>query len=391
MKLHEYQAKELFQKWGIPVPAGVLITDEDSAAETIRSVDYRPPWVVKAQIHAGGRGKAGGVKIVKSEDEASSAVNELLGSSLITHQTGPEGALVRKVLIEEGLDIDREFYLSITVDRAAGKPIVIFSPHGGMDIEALAASAPESILREHVNPAIGWMPYQTRNIAYRIKPVPEAGVIRQLGEAIGKLYDLFIACDCSLVEINPMVLTVSGRLVAADAKVDIDNNALFRQKELASIYDYTEMDPLERKAGEFDLSYIRLDGSVGCMVNGAGLAMATMDVIQAAGARPANFLDVGGGAGEEKIEKGMEIILRDERVNAVLINIFGGILRCDVLARGVCSAASKVAVNVPMIVRLKGTNAEEGAAILEESGLRFQVARDLAEAASLVQAVVGEN
>lgn len=324
-------------------------------------------------------------------EEAASAAKDLLGVRLVTHQTGPEGAVVRKVLVEEGLQIEREFYLSVTVDRSAGRPIVIFSPSGGMDIEALAVSAPEAIFREHVDPALGWMPYQTRNIAYRIHPLPDAGVIRKLGEMILNLYNLFISCDCSLVEINPLVVTASGGVVAADAKVDVDNNALFRQKELASIYDFSEMDPLERKADEFDLSYIRLDGSVGCMVNGAGLAMATMDVIQAAGARPANFLDVGGGAGEEKIGKGLEIILSDKRVKAILINIFGGILRCDVLAKGVRSAASKVSVGVPMIVRLRGTNAEEGAAILKESGLSFRVAGDLAEAASLVQDVVGEN
>jgi succinyl-CoA synthetase beta subunit len=391
MKLHEYQAKELFDKWNIPVPAGVLITDKDRAAEKIQSMNSSPPWVVKAQVHAGGRGKAGGVKLVTSADEAASAVDELLGARLVTHQTGPEGAVVRKLLMEEGLEIEREFYLSVTLDRSAGLPIVIFSPSGGMDIESLAVSAPESIFREHIDPALGWMPYQTRNIAYRIAPLPEAGVIKQLGQAISNLYNLFIACDCSLVEINPLVITSSGRVVAADAKVDVDNNALFRQKELAAIYDYAEMDPLERKAGDFDLSYIRLDGSVGCMVNGAGLAMATMDVIQAAGATPANFLDVGGGAGEEKISNGLEIILTDKRVKAVLINIFGGILRCDVLARGVCSAASEVSVDVPMIVRLKGTNAEEGAAIFKESGLSFRVAVDLAEAAALVKEVIAEN
>jgi succinyl-CoA synthetase beta subunit len=391
MKLHEYQAKELFNKWSIPVPTGVLITDKDRAAEKVQSMGTSPPWVVKAQIHAGGRGKAGGVKLVNSAEEAASAVGDLFGARLVTHQTGPEGAVVRKVLVEEGLQIEKEFYLSVTVDRAAGRPIVIFSPSGGMDIEALAVSAPEAIFREHVDPALGWMPYQTRNMAYKIDPPPEPGVIKQLGKMIVHLYNLFISCDCSLVEINPMVITSSGGVIAADAKVDIDNNALFRQKELASIYDFSEMDPLEKKAGEFDLSYIRLDGSVGCMVNGAGLAMATMDVIQAAGASPANFLDVGGGAGEEKIGKGLEIILSDKRVKAILVNIFGGILRCDVLARGVCSAASKVSVDVPMIVRLRGTNAEEGAAILKESGLSFRVAGDLAEAAALVKEVVGKN
>ncbi|MFO8090247.1 MAG: ADP-forming succinate--CoA ligase subunit beta [Desulfatiglandaceae bacterium] len=391
MKLHEYQAKELFDKWNIPVPTSVLITDKNRAAEKIQSMKTSPPWVVKAQVHAGGRGKAGGVKLVTSAEEAASAIDDLFGARLVTHQTGTEGAVVRKVLFEEGLQIVREFYLSVTIDRAAGRPIVIFSPSGGMDIEALAVSAPEAIFREHVDPALGWMPYQTRKIAYRIDPLPEPGVIKQLGKMIVNLYNLFISCDCSLVEINPLVITASGRVVAADAKVDVDNNALFRQKELASIYDFSEMDPLERKADEFDLSYIRLDGSVGCMVNGAGLAMATMDVIQAAGARPANFLDVGGGAGEEKIGKGLEIILSDNRVKAILINIFGGILRCDVLANGVCSAASKVSVEVPMIVRLRGTNAEEGAAILKKSGLSFRVAGNLAEAAALVKEVIGEN
>jgi succinyl-CoA synthetase beta subunit len=391
MKLHEYQAKELFHRWNILVPAGVLITDKHHAEEKIQSMDTPPPWVVKAQIHAGGRGKAGGVKLASSAREAASVIDALLGARLVTHQTGPEGAVVSKVLVEQGLQIEKEYYLSVTVDRAAGRPIVIFSPSGGMDIEALAFSAPEAIFREHVDPALGWMPYQTRNMVYRINPSPDPGIIKRIGETIRNLYNLFMSCDCSLVEINPLVITASGDVIAGDAKVDIDNNALFRQKELASIYDYSEMDPLERKADEFDLSYIRLDGSVGCMVNGAGLAMATMDVIQAAGAKPANFLDVGGGAGEGKIGKGLEIILSDKRVKAILINIFGGILRCDVLAKGVCSAASNVSVDVPMIVRLRGTNAEEGAAILKKSGLSFRVAGDLAEAALLVKEVVGEN
>ena len=390
MKLHEYQAKEFFTRWDIPVPNGVLVTEADRAAEALEALS-RLPWVVKAQIHAGGRGKAGGVRLVNSPGEAVEAASGLLGSSLVTHQTGPEGTIVRKILIEEGVEISNEFYLSITVDRTAGLPVIIFSPSGGMDIEALAVSAPQFIYKEHIDPALGWMPYQSRKLAFKVNPVPDAGVIRQLGQIMKNLYDLFIACDCSLVEINPLVVTSDGKVIAVDGKMDVDNNALFRQKEMASIYDYQEMDPLEKKAGDVDLSYIRLDGSVGCMVNGAGLAMATMDVVQAAGAEPANFLDVGGGAGEEKIGRGLEIILSDSRVKAVLINIFGGILRCDVLARGVCAAAATVPVSVPLIVRLKGTNDEEGRAILRNSGLSFHVAGDLAEAAALVRKLVVEN
>ena len=390
MKLHEYQAKEILNKWHIPVPRGVLISEADRTEKEVGSLGP-PPWIVKAQVHAGGRGKAGGVRLVKSLQEAEDAVSDLLGSRLITHQTGPEGAVVRKVLVEEGVEIASEFYLSVTLDRTSGLPAVIFSPSGGMEIEALAVSAPQLIYRENVDPALGWMPYQSRNMVYRIEALPEAGVMKQLGEIMKNLYDLFTACDCSLVEINPLVATADGRVIAVDAKLDVDNNALFRQKELAALYDHAEMDPLEREAGQSGLSYIRLDGSIGCMVNGAGLAMATMDLIQAAGARPANFLDVGGGAGEEKIRKGLEIILSDGRVKGVLINIFGGILRCDVLARGVCTAAAAVSVDVPLIVRLKGTNAEEGRSILSESGLSFHVARDLAEAGALIREVMAGN
>ncbi|MCG2778870.1 MAG: ADP-forming succinate--CoA ligase subunit beta [Desulfobacterales bacterium] len=383
MKLHEYQAKDIFKKSGIPIPNGQLITEANQASEAIQSING-PPWVIKAQIHAGGRGKAGGVKVENDPAKVVAAAESILGKPLMTKQAGPDGAVVHQLLIEEGIDIEREFYLSMVIDRATASPTMIFSQAGGMEIEEVAATSPELILKEHVDPAVGWMPFQARNFIYKLDPPLLPDTARDLMSVMASVYKIFLANDCSLVEINPLVITGEGRVVALDAKITIDDNALFRQKELFELDDPREKDPLELMAENYNLNYIRLDGNIGAMVNGAGLAMATMDVIKLAGAEPANFLDVGGGASEEMITRGLEIILKDSRVKAILINIFGGILRCDVLARGVLAAAKKASISVPLIVRLEGTNVEEGRAILKDSDLKFLVAKDLAEAAELV-------
>ncbi|SPD74757.1 succinyl-CoA synthetase, beta subunit [uncultured Desulfobacterium sp.] len=383
MKLHEYQAKEIFSKEGIPTPNGHLVDSADEIPKAMRAVTG-PPWVVKAQVHAGGRGKAGGVKVARNSYEVAVATEGMLGKPLATKQTGGDGIKVTKVLIEDGVEIDREFYLGMVVDRETRMPTMIFSQAGGMEIEEVAARTPGLILKEHINPITGWLPYQAGNLIYSLDPLPSPGVRKGLASVMANVYKVFIANDCSMVEINPLVVTKDGKVIAVDAKMTIDDNALFRQKDLIELDDPNEKDPLELKAEKYNLNYIRLDGNVGAMVNGAGLAMATMDVIKAAGAAPANFLDVGGGANEEMISKGFEIILLDRRVRAILINIFGGILRCDVLARGVVAAAKTKSIRVPLIVRLEGTNVEEGRKILQESGLKFLVAKDLAEVAELV-------
>jgi len=381
MKLHEYQSKDLFGRYGIPIPKGQLVKSaEEAQIEQLKG----PPWVVKAQIHAGGRGKGGGVKVVQSKDAVQKAVQSILSNPLVTHQTGPEGTRVHQVLIEEGVEIERELYLGIVVDRSLARPVVIFSPAGGMEIEEVARETPHLVMKEPVDPAVGWMPYQGRRLAFKLEPPPKGQTLKALLSTMRGLYNLFKALDCTLAEINPLVITTSGDVLAIDAKISIDDNALYRQKEAAQLDDPKEKDPLELKAQDYNLNYIRLDGNIGAMVNGAGLAMATMDVIKLAGAEPANFLDVGGGASEEMITRGFEIILEDKKVKAILINIFGGILRCDVLARGVLAAAEKTDVRVPLIVRLEGTNVEEGRRILEESGLKFQVAGTISEAASMV-------
>ena len=383
MKLHEYQAKEIFLKSGIPIPNGQLVTTAEQATKAAQTIKGAP-WLIKAQVHAGGRGKAGGIKLAHYPYEVVTATEALLGNSLVTKQTGPEGVIVNQVLIEEGIEIDREFYLSMVIDRSSASPTMIFSTAGGMEIEEIAAKTPEVIFKEHVEPAVGWMPHQARNLLYSVEPPPTPAAIRGLMDVMANVYKMFISLDCSLIEINPIATTRAGRAVALDAKVIIDNNAPFRQKELLELDDPREKDPLELMAEKYHLNYIRLDGNIGCMVNGAGLAMATMDVIKMAGAEPANFLDVGGGASEAMIEKGVEIILKDRRVKAILINIFGGILRCDVLARGLVAAAKRKEIRVPLIVRLEGTNVEEARTILEEAELEFLVARDIAEAAKLV-------
>ena len=384
MKLHEYQAKDIFRKFGIPVPAGKLATSTNEAETATKNLNG-PPWVVKAQVHAGGRGKGGGVRVAGSREEVDAAVNAILGEPLITKQTGPEGKKVYQVLIEEGIEIDRELYLAMVIDRALARPVMIFSPCGGMDIEEVAEKSPELVLQEFINPAVGWSPYHGRNLVYGLDPLPLPDTIKELIQVTTRLYKVFTDLDCSLLEINPLVITKKGKVLAVDAKITIDDNALFRQKEMLELDDQREKDRLEMKAGKYNLNYIRLDGNIGVMVNGAGLAMATMDVIKMAGADPANFLDVGGGANEKMIENGFEIILEDKKVKAILINIFGGILRCDVLARGILAAARNRDIKVPLIVRLEGTNVEEGRKILEDSDLEFLVAGDMVEAAELVK------
>ncbi|MBW1702884.1 MAG: ADP-forming succinate--CoA ligase subunit beta [Deltaproteobacteria bacterium] len=383
MKLHEFQAKDILGKAGITVPNGQLVTTSDQAT-TVVQIIKGPPWMIKAQIHAGGRGKGGGIKVAHYPYEVVTATESLLGKPLVTRQTGPDGVVVNQVLIEEGIDIDREYYLSVSIDRSTAEPVMIFSQAGGMDIEEVAAQSPALILKEHIDPVVGWMPHQARNLVYKLDPPAQPATIRKFISVMANVYRIFLTLDCSLVEINPLAITKDGRIIAVDTKISIDDNALFRQKELLEFEDTREKDSLELMADKYHLSYIRLKGNVGAMVNGAGLAMATMDVIKMAGAEPANFLDVGGGASEEMVTKGLEIILKDKRIKAIIINIFGGILRCDVLARGVLAAAKKKSIRVPLIVRLEGTNVEEGKEILRNSDLKFLVANNLAEAAKLI-------
>lgn len=383
MKLHEFQAKELFKKYGIPIPEGRVAASADEAAKGAGELKG-PPWVVKAQVHAGGRGKGGGVRVVRTIEEVKNAAADILARPLVTKQTGPQGKKVFQVLIEEGIEIERELYLAITIDRETAKPVAIFSQAGGMEIEEVALRSPQLVLKQTVDPGAGWMPYQSRTLSYGLDPVPGPSALKGLMDIMERLYRLFISTDCSLAEINPLVITKDGKAIALDAKINIDDNGLVRRKELQALDDPREKDALDAKAEKYNLNYIRLNGNIGAMVNGAGLAMATMDLIKFAGAEPANFLDVGGGASEEMITRGFEIILEDEKVKAILINIFGGILRCDVLARGVLSAAKKTSIGVPLIVRLEGTNVEEGRKLLQESGLKFLVASDMGEAAALV-------
>ena len=385
MKIHEYQAKEIFKKYDVPIPEGGVAFTADEArkkAETLGGY----PVVVKAQIHAGGRGKGGGVKLAGSLDEAGILADEIIGMTLVTHQTGPEGRLVKKVLVEQGLDIAKELYLSIIPDRATAKIVIMVSEAGGMDIEQVAEETPEKIIKVFVNPLTGIQPYHCREAAFGLN-LP-AAAMKPFTAMLGNLYRMFVEYDCSLVEINPLVLTADGGVIALDAKVNFDDNALFRHKDIQDYRDLDEEDPLEIEASNFNLNYINLDGNVGNMVNGAGLAMATMDIIKLAGAEPANFLDVGGGASAQMVENGFRIILSDKNVKGILINIFGGILRCDVLAEGVVEAAKKTNINVPVVVRMEGTNVEEGRRILAESGLNLTTAVDLKDAASKVAEIV---
>ena len=385
MKIHEYQAKELFKKYGVPVPSGGVAFNPEEAGEIAAALGGFPV-VVKAQIHAGGRGKGGGVKIAGSLDEAKALAKKIIGMNLVTHQTGPEGRLVKKVLVEQGLNIQKELYLGIIPDRASAKIVIMASEAGGMDIEEVAEKTPEKIIKIFVDPLAGIYPYHCRDAAFGLNL--SGGVVKEFSAMLKNLYSLFVDCDCSLLEINPLVITAEGSVIALDAKINVDDNALFRHKDITGYRDTDEEDPLEVEASKFNLNYIKMDGNVGNMVNGAGLAMATMDIIKLAGAEPANFLDVGGGASAEMVENGFRIILGDKNVKGIFINIFGGILRCDVLAEGVVQAARKTGMNVPVVIRMEGTNVEAGRKILSESGLNLITAVDLQDAAQKVAQIV---
>jgi succinyl-CoA synthetase beta subunit len=386
MKIHEYQAKAILAKFGVPVPRGEFISKKEDAEGVARKLGT-PVVVVKAQIHAGGRGKGGGVKLARSPQQAAELAGQILGMTLITPQTGPEGRLVRRLLIEEGLDIKRELYLSILVDRATAAPVFMASASGGMEIEEVAKEHPEAILRETISPATGLQAYQVRKLAFGLGLPAE--MLKVAVPFFQALYRAFVETDASLLEINPLVVTGDGRLVALDAKVNFDDNALFRHPEFAELRDVDEETPLEVEASKFKLNYIQLDGNVACMVNGAGLAMATMDIIKLSGGSPANFLDVGGGASEEQVRNAFKILLSDPNVRAVFVNIFGGILRCDVLAGGVVKAARELGIRVPVVVRLEGTNVEAGQRILRESGLNFTVAAGMKDGAQKVVQLAG--
>jgi succinyl-CoA synthetase beta subunit len=390
MNVHEFQAKQLFGQFGIPVPRGKEITSSEAGAAWAAELNT-PVFVVKAQIHAGGRGKAGGVKITKDKASVPGLVKELIGKTLITHQTGPKGREVRRLLIEEGAAIDKELYVSILVDRDSGWPVFIASTEGGMEIEEVAAHTPEKIIRESIDPAVGFQGYNGRNIAFALGlPAMEAAVVTPFIQMLGNLYRLFMDKDAAMVEINPLVITGDKKLIALDGKVSFDDNGLFRHADVQKMRDLHEEDPLEIEAGENNLNYVKLDGNIGCMVNGAGLAMATMDVIKLAGSEPANFLDVGGGATKETVAAGFRILLKDPNVKGIFINIFGGIVRCERIAHGVIEAAKEVKINVPLVVRLQGTNAEEGRKLLAESGLKLEVANDLWEAAQKIVKLTGK-
>ncbi len=378
MNVHEYQAKALFRNHGVAVPAGQLATTPAEAEDAAKALGT-PVVVVKAQIHAGGRGKGGGVKLAKSPAEAKQLASQILGMTLVTHQTGPQGKLVRSVYVEAGSDIARELYLALTLDRTSESFAVIASTAGGMDIEHVAETTPEKIHTELIDPVVGLQPYQCRKIARAL--ALDAPQTKKLEEFLTALYALYVEKDCSLVEINPLVVTTQGELLALDGKLNFDDSALYRHADIAALRDPEEEDPRERAAKEIDLAYVGLDGDIGCMVNGAGLAMATLDAITVNGGKPANFLDAGGGADKEKVKEAFKLILRDENVRAILVNIFGGIVRCDLIADGVVAAAQELGVKVPLVVRLQGTNAEQGRKILAASGLNIMPAETLAEAA----------
>ena len=384
MKIHEYQAKEILRQYKVAVPDGAVATSAEEAERAAAELGGKV--VVKAQIHAGGRGKGGGVKVAANAAEAREAASEILGMQLITHQTGPEGQKVKQVLVEKASDIEHEFYLGITLDRAQNKLVVMASREGGVEIEEVAAETPEKILRETVDPALGLLPFQATRIAFGLGF--EGKQVRQAASFILNLYKAFTGADCSIAEINPLVTTADGEVLALDAKINFDDNALFRQPSFAELRDLDEEAELEVEASKYGLNYIKLDGNIGCMVNGAGLAMATMDIIKLSGAEPANFLDVGGGASAETVENGFRILLSDPNVKAILINIFGGIVRCDRVAEGVIQARENIEVNVPLVVRLAGTNADVAAEMLEKSDMDFSVGHGLKDAAEKVAAAI---
>ncbi len=385
MNIHEYQAKEILRKYNVPVPDGHVVYNSNSARDWAKRIGDGP-WVVKAQIHAGGRGKGGGVKIAKTPDEVKKFTREMVGMTLVTHQTGPEGKVVKRVLVEKGCNIERELYLSMLVDRATSKVTLMASAEGGMDIEEVAAKTPEKIFFEPIDPVSGLMPYQVRKVAFKLGL--EGGQVKQAVSLFQGLYQAFVQSDCSLLEINPLVVTKEGDLLAIDAKLNFDDNALFRHRLIRDMRDYDEEDPMEIEASQYDLSYIALDGNIGCLVNGAGLAMATMDIIKHYGGDPANFLDVGGGATIERVTEAFKIILSDRKVKGILVNIFGGIMKCDVIATGVIEAAKQVGLQVPLVVRLEGTNVDKGKRMLAESGLNIIAADGMSDAAEkIVKAV----
>jgi succinyl-CoA synthetase beta subunit len=383
MKIHEYQAKAILARHGVPVPQGEVVfaaADAGVAAKQLGGV-----VVVKAQIHAGGRGKGGGVKVVKGPDEAVRAAADMIGMRLVTHQTGPSGQIVQRVLVEQGLKIKRELYLGIVLDRSTERPVLMVSPDGGVEIEKVAEDTPSRIFKEYIHPGAGLSPYQTRKLAFALGLA--GGQVAQAGKLMTAVYEAFKATDASLIEINPLIVTEDGNLLALDAKMTFDDNALYRHPDIKELRDIAEEEPLEVEASKFSLNYIKLDGNIGCMVNGAGLAMATMDIIKLAGGDPANFLDVGGGANAEQIKNAFRILMSDKNVKAVLINIFGGILRGDILAEGVIAAVKALGVPVPIVIRMEGTNVEKGKQMLRESGLKFTTADTMSEAAERVVAL----
>ena len=387
MNIHEYQGKAIFRSMGVAVPEGRVAYTAEEAVEKAKELDSKV-YVVKAQIHAGGRGKAGGVKIAKSLSEVETYANELLGKTLVTHQTGPEGKEVKRLYIEEGCDIQKEYYVGFVIDRATDRVTLMASEEGGTEIEEVAAETPEKIFKETIDPVVGLAPYQARRIAFNINIPKES--INKAAKFLVSLYNVFIEKDCSIVEINPLVTTGEGEVLALDAKVNFDDNALFKHKDIQELRDLEEEDPKEIEASKYDLSYIALDGDIGCMVNGAGLAMATMDTINHFGGNPANFLDVGGGATKEKVTEAFKIILGDEHVKGIFVNIFGGIMKCDIIAEGIVAAVKEVELTLPLVVRLEGTNVEKGKEILKESGLAIEPAATMAEGAQKIVKLVKE-
>lgn len=385
MKIHEYQAKEILRKFNVPVPSGKVVFSADEAVKAAEVIGGNI-WVVKAQIHAGGRGKGGGVKIAKSFDNVREFASQMIGMNLVTHQTGPEGKEVKRLLIEQGINIDKELYLGITLDRSQARNVIMVSTEGGVEIEKVAAETPDKIIKETVDPAVGIQAYQARKLAFGLGL--KGDQFKNAVKFIINLYKAYEATDASLAEINPLVVTKEGDVIALDAKMNFDDNALYRHPEIIECRDFDEEEKLEIEASKYDLNYIKLDGNVGCMVNGAGLAMATMDIIKLAGGEPANFLDVGGTANKETVANGFKIILSDENVKAILINIFGGIVRCDRVAQGVIDAVKEINVGIPIVIRLEGTNAEEAGNLLNESGLKFEVAQSLQNAAEKVTSVL---
>lgn len=385
MNIHEYQGKEILRKYGVAVPNGKVAFTPDEAVEAAKSLEGDVK-VVKAQIHAGGRGKAGGVKIAKNLDEVRTYAEELLGKQLVTHQTGPEGKEVKRLYIEEGCDIQKEYYVGLVLDRAKSRVVLMASEEGGTEIEEVAAKTPEKIFREEIDPVLGLMPYQARRIAFNIN-IP-AKLVNKAAKFMIGLYNVYIEKDCSIAEINPLVTTGDGQVMALDAKLNFDDNALYRQKDVVEYRDLDEEDEKEIEASKYDLSYIALDGNIGCMVNGAGLAMATMDIIKHYGGDPANFLDVGGGASKEKVTGAFKIILSDKGVKGILVNIFGGIMQCDVIAEGIVAATKEMGLELPLVVRLEGTNVEKGKKILDESGLNITSADSMADGAQKIVSLV---